>query len=124
MKSHFDAASRYMTSLTDYCVRHSSYSRDLFHKLGTDLCNGLIAFSEDRFDAAVRLWYPLKNDVIKMGGSHAQRDVFDQLLLNACIDSPKNEDRDLAQQMLNERKKRKENSPLTDRLMEKLLAKH
>ncbi|XP_066931074.1 tetratricopeptide repeat protein 38-like [Clytia hemisphaerica] len=119
-----DVASRYMKSLRDYCAHHSSYSRDLFHKMGVDLCDGLIAFSEDRFVAAVQLWYPLKDDVIGMGGSHAQRDVFDQLLLNACIDSPKNEDRDLAQQMLSERKKKRENSPLTDRLMQKLLAKH
>ena len=123
-ESKEDIVDKYMSSLTEYCAKHSSFSRDLFDLLCFELCNGLVAFSEERFDDAVRCWYPIKNDVIKMGGSHAQRDVFDQLLINACIDSSKRETQGLAQEMLNQRKLKRESSPLTDRLIQKLLSKH
>jgi len=123
-ESKEDAVQIYMTSLTNYCSNNSSYNRDLLQNICKDLCNGLIAFDDKRFDDATSAWYPIKDDVIKMGGSHAQRDVFDQLLINSCVDSSKQEHRDLAQKLLSERKSRKENSPLTDRLIQKLLSKH
>lgn len=123
-ESKEDIVDKYMSSLTEYCSKNSSFSRDLFELLCFELCNGLVAFSEDRFDDAAQCWYPIKNDVIKMGGSHAQRDVFDQLLINTCIDSSKKENRILAQELLTKRKEKKQNSPLTDRLMQKLLSKH
>ena len=96
----------------------------IFSKVGVSLFKATIAYSEEKFDEAVELLYPLKNDVIIIGGSHAQRDVFNQLLIQACMKSskPLNIKRGFA--LLNERKMVKEDSPLTDRMMNSILNCH
>jgi hypothetical protein len=49
------------------------------------LAEGALAFANDDYEAAVRAMAPLRDEVVRIGGSHAQRDVFEETLLEAYI---------------------------------------
>lgn len=93
-------------------------------EVGLAVCEALVAYDEGQFSKAVDLVNPVRYQVIKVGGSHAQRDIFSQFLIHCAMKSDKEEHKKLARQLLAERKCLKENSPLTDRLMAKAMAQH
>ncbi|MBI4273199.1 MAG: tetratricopeptide repeat protein [Rhizobiales bacterium] len=49
------------------------------------ICEALLAFSEKKFDLAVDLLLPLRYRWQGLGASHAQRDIFSQVLIEAAI---------------------------------------
>lgn len=50
-----------------------------------DLVLGLDAFARGEFDETVRLIEPVADQIVRIGGSHAQRDVLEETLLVACL---------------------------------------
>ena len=98
--------------------------KDLYSTVGLDLCLSIVANYEKRYDDAVELLYPLKNEIWRVGGSKAQRELFELLLIQACIKSSKSINIKRGFALLRERKLLKENSPLTDRLMNSMLSSH
>ena len=58
------------------------------------------AFEKGDFDEAVRLLWPLRDNWTDIGGSHAQRDLFAQILLDATIGAKRY---DMAQTLLSQR---------------------
>jgi hypothetical protein len=52
-----------------------------------DVAEAMAAFARGDDDAVVRLLEPLLNELVRVGGSHAQRDVFEDTLLEAYIRS-------------------------------------
>ena len=93
-------------------------------EVGAPLCKALIAYDEEDFAKATNILYPLRYKVLSIGRSNAQRDVFNLFLIQAAMKSPKREHVRLSQRLIAERKALKENSPLTDRLMAKVVACH
>lgn len=67
------------------------------------LLEAMLQFKLSAYDKCVDLLEPIRFDIIKIGGSHAQRDVFDQLLLVAALKSDKAYHNQLAQRMISER---------------------
>jgi len=49
------------------------------------LVEGVAAFAAGAYDEAVRLLDPVVDDIVCIGGSHAQREVFEDTLLEACL---------------------------------------
>ena len=49
------------------------------------VCAAILAFHQGEFGRAVDLLLPLRHAFIRMGASHAQRDIFHQYLLEAAI---------------------------------------
>lgn len=83
----------------------------------------MVLFNEERYDSVIDKLNPIRYNLIELGGSHAQRDVFNQLLICAAIKSEKKSNQLLAKNLLQERKFIKNNSGLTDRFMKKLMTK-
>jgi len=52
-----------------------------------DVADAMAAFARGDDDAVVRLLEPLLNELVRVGGSHAQRDVFEDTLLEAYLRS-------------------------------------
>ncbi len=48
------------------------------------VCKGIIAYYQGNFDRVIDLMLPARRNLWQMGGSHAQRDLFFQLLVNAA----------------------------------------
>jgi hypothetical protein len=65
-----------------------------------DLIEGVAAFARADYEAAVRLLEPVAGQVIRIGGSHAQREVFEDTLLVAYLRTGR---RDRAETLLRER---------------------
>jgi tetratricopeptide (TPR) repeat protein len=49
------------------------------------LVQGLAAFAHDDYDEAIRQIEPIAGEIVRVGGSHAQREVFEDTLLGAYL---------------------------------------
>lgn len=67
------------------------------------LLEAMYEFHCGHYDKCVQLLEPIRFDIIRIGGSHAQRDVFEQLLLVAALKSPVELHQKLGQRMILER---------------------
>ena len=51
------------------------------------ICEGLAAFESGDFELAVEKLWPLRDQWAGIGGSHAQRDIFTQILIESTINA-------------------------------------
>ncbi|XP_057294517.1 tetratricopeptide repeat protein 38-like [Hydractinia symbiolongicarpus] len=114
----------FLTSVKEYVNNSAGDNNRLTREVGLGLFDAFIAFTEERYSDAVELLFPLKHEFIRLGGSHAQRDMYDQFLLNACIRSSVRKHHEIGRGLIHERKLLKPVSPLTDRMLEKLVSAH
>jgi tetratricopeptide (TPR) repeat protein len=86
-----------LDSVRDYAERAPPFTRTVWREVALPGCEGLYSYAHGEFE---RAWRHLSVAVPRMaeaGGSHAQRDLFEQILLDAAIKSGRST---LAQQML------------------------
>ncbi len=50
-----------------------------------DLCRGIKAFADGDNDGAIRLLEPAMSELARIGGSHAQRELWEDTLIVACL---------------------------------------
>ncbi|XP_027035594.1 tetratricopeptide repeat protein 38-like isoform X2 [Pocillopora damicornis] len=119
-----DATLNLMMSLRDYVRDGSGTNCEVSRGVGLALCEAFEQADKGNFDKAVDILKPLRYDVVTIGGSNAQRDIFSLFLIYAALHSSRKEHHYLARSLLTERKAMKENAPMTDRLMGQALALH
>ena len=86
--------------------------------IGLPLCEAMLAYRQGDYARVVDLLMPLRYDIIKIGGSHAQRDVFVQMLIEAAL---KAERFKLARALLAERTTLRPQSPASWKLYARAL---
>ncbi|XP_004642461.1 tetratricopeptide repeat protein 38 [Octodon degus] len=96
----------------------------LARDVGLPLCQAIVAFKDGNADRALELLLPIRYRIVQIGGSAAQRDVFNQLLIHAALNCTSSARRNVARNLLMERNALKPNSPLTERLIRKAAAIH
>ncbi|KAG8517956.1 Tetratricopeptide repeat protein 38, partial [Galemys pyrenaicus] len=96
----------------------------LARDVGLPLCQALVEAQEGNPDRVVELLLPIRYRIVQIGGSNAQRDVFNQLLIHAALNCTSSAHRNVARSLLMERDALKPNSPLTERLLRKAAAVH
>jgi tetratricopeptide (TPR) repeat protein len=80
-----DALDRFMASLRSFAKTPDNYCASITDDIVIPICEGIIAFEAgDNEQAADCLW-PLRDRWSPIGGSHAQRDIFTQVLIEATI---------------------------------------
>ncbi|XP_028666075.1 tetratricopeptide repeat protein 38 [Erpetoichthys calabaricus] len=98
------------------------------HKLGLDLglplCNALIEYENGNFSRTVDLMSPIRYQIKAIGGSDAQRELFNQLLIHAALKSENKSHQKTARCLLVERDALRPNSSLTKRLIQRTMALH
>ncbi|XP_069105797.1 tetratricopeptide repeat protein 38-like [Argopecten irradians] len=119
-----EESQKMIDTLKDFVRNGKGDNRRISEEVGVPLCEGILAYENGDYARAVDLMYPIRYRVITIGGSHAQRDVFNQLLIQAALKSPQKDHCRIARSLLTERKALKQNAPLTDRLMAKAMAVH
>lgn len=67
------------------------------------LCQALLEFKLANYERCVQLIEPIRFEIIHIGGSHAQRDIFEQLLLVAALKSSLEAHQKLAKRIVQER---------------------
>jgi tetratricopeptide (TPR) repeat protein len=76
-----------LESVREYAERAPEFTRTVWREVALPGCEGLYCYAHDEFE---RAWHHLSVAVPRMaeaGGSHAQRDLFEQLLLDAALKS-------------------------------------
>ncbi|MEQ2310819.1 Tetratricopeptide repeat protein 38 [Ameca splendens] len=96
----------------------------LARTVGIPMCQAMMEYNQGNYSQAVALLYPLRYRMVDIGGSDAQRDLFNQLLIHAAIKSENKQHQKLGRCLVVERDAVRPNSPLTHRLMQKALALH
>ncbi len=87
-------------------LRKAAGEGDLFIKdVVLPLAQGIDAFAREDYAGAVRMFEPVFPQMVRIGGSHAQREVFEDTVLEAYIRAGQ---WDKAESMLNERLQRRD----------------
>ncbi len=76
-----------LDSVRDYAERAPPFTRTAWREVALPGCEGLYSYARGEFE---RAWHHLSVAVPRMaeaGGSHAQRDLFEQVLLDAALRS-------------------------------------
>ena len=81
-------------------------------------------FDRNEFDEVVEVLYPIKYDLIKLGGSNAQRDIFNQILVQAALRSNSEFNKKIGISLLNERKVLIPNSKIFERMASRFASVH
>ncbi|XP_031993863.1 tetratricopeptide repeat protein 38 [Hylobates moloch] len=96
----------------------------LARDVGLPLCQALVEAEDGNPDRVLELLLPIRYRIIQLGGSNAQRDVFNQLLIHAALNCTSSVHKNVARSLLMERDALKPNSPLTQRLIRKAATVH
>jgi hypothetical protein len=84
---NFDAAQRHVESMASFATQESGWRADATRDILIPLCEGMIAHEAGDHDKAIDLMWPIRHDIVAIGGSHAQRDLFAQILCDAAAHS-------------------------------------
>ena len=114
-----EAAERMIDGMKAHAAAGEDDSAAVMTACGIALCDALGAFGSGDYGRAVDLLMPLRPHVRGIGGSHAQRDVFELTLVHAAI---RDGQRALARALLSERTFVRPRSPLAWRTYAKVLA--
>jgi len=76
---------RQANSLTGYVAAGQGTNHGIARDLGRAVVEAIAAFAAGDFGRAADLLLPVRYDIWRMGGSHAQRDLFAQTLIAASI---------------------------------------
>ncbi len=91
-------------------------SSDAWIKVTLPLLEAMIAFNEENYSKTVEYLNDIRYDIVNMGGSDAQRDVFNQLLIIAALKSSQESHKKLCQRLIIEKKSMKD-TPLLNTLL-------
>ncbi len=80
-----EAVDRFRTSLTSFADTPDNYCASITNQIVIPMCDGIIAFEAGDYVRAVDHLWPLRESWSPIGGSHAQRDIFTQILVDATI---------------------------------------
>ena len=97
-------------------VNPKSFLKTINRNLGEKVFDSIAYFNEGDFSKVVQLLYPIRYEIIKIGGSNAQRDMFHQMLIQAALRSSNERDNAIGIRMINERLAIRPNSKLTSRI--------
>jgi len=81
---HLSDAQHLLESLTRFANTPDNFAASITESAVLPLCQAILAYGTEDYDSAVELLLPLRYDIAAVGGSHAQRDLFTQLLIAAA----------------------------------------
>ncbi len=110
-----DDVAKFMAGLPD-AAKSSMTEGSIFRDVGIPLSEAIVACVNKEYGRAVDLLVPVRYQVYKIGGSHAQRDLFAQLLVHAAIADGRHQ---LARALIGERVERRPDSSLNWRWLAK-----
>ena len=95
-------------------------TRRMAREVGIPACSAFLAFAEERYTDAVELLLSIRTIAHRFGGSHAQRDILTQTLIESAIRA---HNIGLASNLISERTVHKPFSPLTRRFNARIIVR-
>lgn len=97
---NFETARTHVESMAAFAAQGRGWRAEATGEILIPLCEGMIAYEAGDHDKAVDLMWPRRHDIVRIGGSHAQRDLFAQIICDAAVHSSR---RYVARSLLSER---------------------
>jgi predicted Zn-dependent protease len=72
-------------SIARYVGERQGTNRDITQQVGQAVVRSITAFADGDFARVVDLLLPVRYEIWRIGGSHAQRDLFTQTLIAAAL---------------------------------------
>jgi tetratricopeptide (TPR) repeat protein len=72
-------------SIERYLGESQGTNRDITRQVGQSVVRAITAFADGDFARVIDLLLPLRYEIWRIGGSHAQRDIFTQTLIAASL---------------------------------------
>ncbi|MFK7856083.1 MAG: tetratricopeptide repeat protein [Granulosicoccus sp.] len=91
--------------------------QELWRSVGIPAARGLVAHARENYDVAAEKLASVRRLLWRVGGSHAQRDLFEQILLDARLRAGQWE---AARQMLEQRRQWEPDSPILEKRLEQV----
>jgi tetratricopeptide (TPR) repeat protein len=86
---NFDGARRHIESMAAFSAPGEGWRAEATRDILIPLCEGMIAYEAGDYDKATELLWSMRNEISTIGGSHAQRDLFAQIICDAAVHSSK-----------------------------------
>jgi tetratricopeptide (TPR) repeat protein len=80
-----EALDSWQASAHDFAASAPEHEAVVMSEIGLTLAEAAIAHRQGEWDRVVAALLPVRHDIERIGGSHAQRDVFQRLLLDAAL---------------------------------------
>ena len=80
----FDLAAKLLDSMRAFAATGDGSLVTAYRTAGIPLCEAILAHRRGEYERVIALLSPVRHDLHLIGGSHAQRDVFFQILLDAA----------------------------------------
>ena len=97
---NFEVARKHIESMAAFSAQGQGWRVETTRDVLIPLCEAMIAYEAGDHDKAIDLMWPLRHDIATIGGSHAQRDLFAQIMCDAAARSSR---RAVARSLLSER---------------------
>ncbi len=81
----FDVARRHLKSMAEFAGQGQQWRAQVTRNILIPLCEGMIAYEQGNYDEASDLLWTVRNEIVSIGGSHAQRDLFAQIICDAAV---------------------------------------
>ncbi len=82
-----DGAGVLLDSMRNYAESGGDENAQITERIGLALAEAIVAHRAGEFGKAVELMLPIRYDLYRIGGSHAQRDLFAMLLIDSAMKS-------------------------------------
>ena len=103
-----DAAERMIASMQDFVATRSATCVPVMRDISIPLARAVLAYCDQDYAGAVDLLMPIRYGIQRIGGSHAQRDIYAEMLVEAAL---KGGQHSLARALLAERAALKPGNP-------------
>ena len=117
----YESANSLLDSSEKYARESKGTNYVVMKEVGLSLHEAMIAFDKAKYDDVVELLLPVRDEVLRIGGSNAQRDVFNLLLIRAAIQCSSSKYKKLGRKLIDERKQLLGETGVVDRLEQSLL---
>jgi tetratricopeptide (TPR) repeat protein len=97
---NFDVARRHVESMAEFAGQGQGWRAQVTRNILIPLCEGMIAYEQGNYERAGDMLWAVRNEIVSIGGSHAQRDLFAQIICDAAVRA---QDLPLARSLLSER---------------------
>jgi tetratricopeptide (TPR) repeat protein len=117
--ANHDTVERALSSCARNATSGIGTEAQVMQDVGLSIAKAIVAHRHAAYGDAADLLLPVKSMMNRVGGSHAQRDIFDQLLIDSAVRSGRF---DLARRLLDERTGRRPHDIWSLRSLTSLLA--
>ena len=91
-RARLPEADTLMENLNSFVETAPALTRKAWREVALVACEGLLAHAREEYDLAFQKMKPVVPRLVEIGGSHAQRDLFRQVLMHSMIKTGRNQE--------------------------------